>query len=158
MQYDRVMLLYFEGVIYLTSSDLGLFSILYRYIHQGVPVVRKPKEKPKPKSKSDVVNSELTCDKCDKTLANINSLAVHKQLHFGLKPFKCEFCDSRFTQKCNMKRHLGTCKVALQQSNNSSRNQNHGSATPGERDDPGSSLVGGESSGRISEQPSSPVF
>ncbi|XP_028401193.1 zinc finger protein 184-like [Dendronephthya gigantea] len=126
-----------------------------KYIHQGVPVVRKPKEKPKPKTKGDAVNPELTCDKCDKTLANINSLAVHKQLHFGLKPFKCEFCDSRFTQKCNMKRHLGTCKMVLEQSNNSSRNQNHAPATPRA---PGTSLAAGENSGRVPEPPSSPVF
>ena len=140
----------------------GLNIIAYfRYLHEGATTVRKPKEKPK--VKVEIVNPELTCEKCHKTLANPNSLAVHRQLHYGLKPFKCDFCDTRFTQKCNMKRHLRTCKIAKEHEDSTSVAK----VTPSSRTrgDLGSSAVGSEHSvrmgnalGGISEQPSSPVF
>ncbi|XP_046862318.1 zinc finger protein 431-like isoform X2 [Xenia sp. Carnegie-2017] len=96
-----------------------------RYIHQGAIIAQKEKDKSKETSDADqaahVNGEDLTCEICNKTLANANSLAVHRQLHYGLKPFKCEFCDTRFTQKCNMKRHLGTCKIAKQFAQNSNK-------------------------------------
>ena len=119
--------------------------------------VAKPKEKAKAlpaKPKVEAGKSELTCEKCNKTLANVNSLAVHRQLHFGVKPFKCDFCSTRFTQKCNMKRHLGTCKLAREHSQDSSKAEK---VTPAKGDTAPSS-VRGENSGRILEPPSSPVF
>ena len=127
----------------------------FRYLHRGATaVLRKPaKEKPKAlpaKPKVDIEKSDLTCEKCNKTLANVNSLAVHRQLHYGLKPFKCDFCTTRFTQKCNMKRHLGTCKLAI-----SFKTEK---ATPPAKGDSGSSSVRHENSARAAEQPSSPVF
>ena len=126
-----------------------------KYIHQGTSSVQKPtKEKTKTspvKPKVGAPKSDLTCEKCNKTLANFNSLAVHRQLHFGLKPFKCEFCSTRFTQKCNMKRHLRTCKQAIEYSENSSK-----AITSQERQ--GASSARHENSTRSTEQPSSPVF
>ena len=137
-------------------------SLTFRYIHQGASTTtttttttRKPtKEKPKTspvKPKVEAVTSDLTCERCNKTLANLNSLAVHRQLHYGLKPFKCDFCCTRFTQKCNMKRHLRTCKGAIEHSENCSKaTTSHGGrqATSSSRH---------ENSARITE-PSSPVF
>ncbi|KAJ0065922.1 hypothetical protein NL108_000174 [Boleophthalmus pectinirostris] len=44
--------------------------------------------------------------KCDKAFNQKSALQVHMVKHTGKKPFKCEVCSIRFTQKSNMKHHM----------------------------------------------------
>ncbi|KAJ3597601.1 hypothetical protein NHX12_001124 [Muraenolepis orangiensis] len=44
--------------------------------------------------------------KCDKAFNQKSALQVHMVKHTGNKPFKCDVCSIRFTQKSNMKHHM----------------------------------------------------
>jgi len=45
---------------------------------------------------------------CSSSFKEQSKLRRHKIVHSGLKPFKCEFCDMKFSLKHNMKMHIKT--------------------------------------------------
>ena len=47
-----------------------------------------------------------TCSFCSKTFPTPSKLENHERVHTGIKPFSCNICDKRFTQKCHVKQHM----------------------------------------------------
>ena len=47
-----------------------------------------------------------TCSFCSKTFPTPSKLENHERVHTGIKPFSCNLCDKRFTQKCHVKQHM----------------------------------------------------
>ncbi|CAI2368406.1 unnamed protein product [Moneuplotes crassus] len=43
---------------------------------------------------------------CDRTFHKTWNFIDHARMHLGIRPFKCNYCDAKFTQKCNLKKHL----------------------------------------------------
>ena len=51
-------------------------------------------------------SKELQCEFCDKKFKDLNTLEHHRNLHLGIKPYKCEHCDSYFGTRGEMTRHV----------------------------------------------------
>lgn len=45
------------------------------------------------------------CVVCNKKFLRNSHLSIHKLIHEGIRPFKCDMCSLSFTQKGDMKRH-----------------------------------------------------
>ncbi|KAM0731366.1 Zinc finger protein 808 [Formica fusca] len=45
------------------------------------------------------------CNICEKKFMRNSHLSIHKRIHEGIRPFKCDVCSLSFTQKGDMKRH-----------------------------------------------------
>ena len=59
--------------------------------------------------RGSVKNSRLyICkyDNCGKTFTKTWNLVDHFRIHTKEKPFICEGCNKKFSQKCNLKRHI----------------------------------------------------
>lgn len=73
-------------------------------------------------SASNAGKKRFKCDICDSTFTQKTSLKQHKlTLHTGVKPFKCDVCERAFTRKRSLTKHK--CKVTT-----SSTTDNGGSA------------------------------
>ena len=46
------------------------------------------------------------CLYCDKVMKNAKDMRKHIMVHTGEKPFSCDFCDYRSTQKVHLKSHM----------------------------------------------------
>ena len=49
-----------------------------------------------------------SCGECGKCFDRQSALIMHQRVHTGDKPYQCELCGKRFTQKGNMKSHMLT--------------------------------------------------
>ena len=45
-------------------------------------------------------------DGCGKAFAIAGALTIHKRVHSGVKPFECTYCDRKFSESSNLKKHL----------------------------------------------------
>ncbi|EDO27105.1 predicted protein, partial [Nematostella vectensis] len=50
-------------------------------------------------------NSINTCDICHKTFAQAGSLTIHYRRHSNEKHFKCSYCNKRFVESGDMRKH-----------------------------------------------------
>ena len=48
---------------------------------------------------------QFQCDVCDKLFNNYSVMVVHKRIHFGKRPYKCEDCGERFSCTSSLKSH-----------------------------------------------------
>ena len=57
-----------------------------------------------PKRKKRIIHCKYKG--CNKQFIKAWNFLDHARMHLGEKPFVCEICDSHFTQKGNLKKHL----------------------------------------------------
>ncbi|XP_031548621.1 zinc finger protein 182-like [Actinia tenebrosa] len=76
-------------------SQTGNLTKHIKYVHNKV---KRPKDKPRQKN--------FFCSLCGKAFACPSSLAMHCRTHSGTKPFKCDTCQTAFSQLGNLKKHL----------------------------------------------------
>ena len=50
----------------------------------------------------------FTCDICEKRFSQKCNLVTHQRLHTGERPYACNHCEKRFTQKGNLDAHIKT--------------------------------------------------
>ena len=48
---------------------------------------------------------KMQCHVCDKWVSNERVMAGHQNMHMGIKPVKCTFCDRTFQTQTNMRTH-----------------------------------------------------
>ena len=58
------------------------------------------------KNETVYLKRSKTCSFCSKTFPTPSKLENHERVHTGIKPFSCNLCDKRFTQKCHVKQHM----------------------------------------------------
>ncbi|GFN94744.1 Zinc finger protein 1 [Plakobranchus ocellatus] len=64
------------------------------------------------KAEKDKVFRKFLCDVCNKAFKQRHHLTEHKRLHSGEKPFRCTFCDKRFSHSGSYSQHMKyRCKI-----------------------------------------------
>ena len=51
-------------------------------------------------------NSGHICSVCNKTFGSAYNLQRHMVVHTKEKPFKCDYCESSYTQSSKLKNHI----------------------------------------------------
>lgn len=46
------------------------------------------------------------CPECDKTFTQVGNMRRHLQLHYGKKPWTCQFCGKMFSRKSHVQVHM----------------------------------------------------
>lgn len=52
------------------------------------------------------MRTEFKCPECPRTFFKKYNREVHLRTHYNTKPFACSLCQGKFTQKCNLNRHI----------------------------------------------------
>ena len=47
----------------------------------------------------------LECDECGITVPTVYFMTLHKKVHTGERPHKCNFCDKAYARKTHLTRH-----------------------------------------------------
>ncbi|RUS76997.1 hypothetical protein EGW08_015254, partial [Elysia chlorotica] len=69
-------------------------------------------ETPAEKAEKDKMFRKFLCDVCNKAFKQRHHLTEHKRLHSGEKPFRCTFCDKRFSHSGSYSQHMKyRCKI-----------------------------------------------
>lgn len=65
-------------------------------------------EKLKQRNKALLTGTPYICciPGCNYSCVNLNVLEDHHNMHLGIKPHKCQFCDHRTSFARNLKRHI----------------------------------------------------
>lgn len=72
---------------------------------------KKPKWFESPKIEGE---NQFSCQICDKKFTTRPLLKTHVEtVHENKKPFKCCYCESKFTQKSGMKKHMSMHEILL---------------------------------------------
>ena len=58
-----------------------------------------------PNNKTRRPNQLLICKYCGKSYTKLYNIIDHVHMHRGLTPYKCHYCDKRFSQMANRNRH-----------------------------------------------------
>ena len=74
----------------------------------SAPALINSNNEPKKKKKGECQKAPKQCNNCNKFVLH---LSKHKNACFKKKPYVCESCGSRFSQKSNLNRHV-SCKHA----------------------------------------------
>jgi len=53
----------------------------------------------------------VKCPDCHKMLCSLTSMKRHYQIHTGVRPYKCVYCNKAFTQSHHLKKHLRSHKI-----------------------------------------------
>ena len=54
----------------------------------------------------EILQAGFPCPDCGKLFRYMSKLNTHLITHSNLKPFKCLYCDLRYTQQGSMRRHM----------------------------------------------------
>ena len=74
-------------------------------IHQVLPKKSAGiQEKLVPKNPTKTPGKTVSCEECGK-LISTKSMARHLRIHNGEKPFQCSYCDMKFIQKSDKRKH-----------------------------------------------------
>jgi len=56
--------------------------------------------------RDQVLQTGFPCPECGKLFRYMSKLNTHLITHSNIKPFKCQYCDLRYTQQGSMRRHM----------------------------------------------------
>jgi len=56
-------------------------------------------------------NKVEICEFCGKEFKNMSNLTVHRRMHTGEKPYKCQYCDYACAQSSKLTRHMKVHKI-----------------------------------------------
>ena len=69
-------------------------------------MIKSPAKKERGERGGDVNSRKFVCDVCQKAFKQRHHLTEHKRLHSGEKPFRCSYCDKRFSHSGSYSQHM----------------------------------------------------